>query len=496
MIIIGNGADEVPRMTITLAANASMNIFPLNRNTQFTNELPREITKGAQVACILCQIRKIFLPTELIRSSSNVDRATNLMQIRLKELEPQLVNDETESILALFNVQKAGEKVKADVKYICHEFENTPILRLRNTSITHLTIVLTTVNGEEYPLRDNLPPVFVQMDFLSSNDVPTEATIYCLSHGKENLKLFPHNTLTKFRVQLGKVINLSGWEMALSSISMPPLGHEEDIEVTMTVVITAEKGLITAKDREEMTTFAISINKTDTIRKVYQKMQDAIEENELWAGRIHMTLKTTKDEVEGWLLFLDGYESRPYGAVFLSPRLAQICGHGFKLHKMFVAVRTDDNQRLKRTNMLAQKRIRRLFPPSEYFAPPIALLYCNLLETSPVGNTMAPIMEIIPVSSLSTDDSDIANEQKMYRPKILQFRTIQASEVREIEFDIRSPTGREVQWTAVDVGTLRSTGGTIIELKLRAKTSMVQKPDGTVNFKRGDWQRDRVAQLK
>jgi len=417
------------------------------------------------------------------------------MQIRLKELEPQLVNDETESILALFNVRKASEKLEEDDKYICHEFENTPILKLRNTSVTHLTILLTSVDGEEFPLQDNLPPVFVQMDFLSSNDVPTEATIYCLSHGKENLKLFPKNTLTKFRVQLGKLINLQGWEMALASISMPPLGQEDPIEVSMSVVTTSQKAAISNEERNEIGKFTIFVDATDTIRTVYQKMKHAIAQDENWKDNITMSLKVDGEDIDQWLLFLEGSESRKYGIVFLSPQLAQICGHGFRAVNMLAAVRVGD-ERFRRTNILAMRPIRRLVPPSEFFAPPIALLYCNLLETSPVGNVMAPIMEIIPTSTLSANNSNAANEQKMYRPKILQFRDIQATEVREIEFDIRSPTGRAVKWTNVDVETLRSTGGTIIELKLRAKTTIVQRPDGTINFRRGDWQRDRVAQLK
>jgi len=101
--------------------------------------------------------------------------------------------------------------------------------------------------------------------------------------------------------------------------------------------------------------------------------------------------------------------SRGFRIVFLSPHLAQICGHGFRPVNMLAAVRVGDEQ-FRRTNIPVMRPIQRLIPPSEFFTPPIALLYCNLLETSPVGNAMAPIMEIIPTSQMNKKCID----QKIY----------------------------------------------------------------------------------
>jgi len=268
----------------------------------------------------------------------------------------------------------------------------------------------------------------------------------------------------------------------------------------------AERGVFTQDELNTATSFVEEMEPTDTAYDIIRRLSDKVHADPYWGPRIKVTVSPIPgtNQVREWTFHCtvqpDANQRFPfkYATIVTTNALGKMLGFDFRPLQYVLPVQTPQDliqDRMRRLNLL---KYGRTIPPIDIFSPPIILLYSNLVEPSAVGDVMAPIMEIIPTASLSRADvvgNAATNTQKMYRPKMLQFRNIQANEIRELEFDMRTPTGRRVSVNSETQRPSESTGGTIIELKLRPKKPSMSSAEGDRNPYRGDWQRDRIAQI-
>jgi hypothetical protein len=118
MLIIGSHSNEHVSVPITLASNASSDLFN-NTLTHFTNALPQPIATGRHVRELYVQLKYLMVSKKLIRRYRIRRQPYPLMMIYLKELEPQIVGASTAPLLAIIDMNKVVSFGKERQRTIC-----------------------------------------------------------------------------------------------------------------------------------------------------------------------------------------------------------------------------------------------------------------------------------------------------------------------------------------------------------------------------------------
>jgi hypothetical protein len=239
------------------------------------------------------------------------------------------------------------------------------------------------------------------------------------------------------------------------------------------------------------TDFTVRMKAGDSAYEVIRELEALISNHNTWGPALDQKITNQRNTLQ-WMI-----KTRPgaghYVQVEFNSNLARLLGYRYAKIKHHLAIKAPGTlERTRYKNFIG--RTRELLPVDDLLHPPIGLLYTNIVERSPVGSEMAPILEIIPISAL-TRERDRARAQEMYKPESLQFRNPDRSEVSEIRFQLCQPNGAPIDFKSVSQRALETTGGAMVEIKMRPRRQIRRPADDTPNKWRGDWQRDRINQL-
>lgn len=495
-LVIGHGPDEVPSVTITLLSNASLDLFPQNRNTNFTNALRSELKVGEYAKRLVVQIRKIFIPTKLLTTENIPTEPVNIMQIQLRDVEAQFVNSSPATILASFDLKKASAKeYKTSVDYITHEFHDSPWVSLINSEAKYFSVTLTTVTGTEYPLVDNLPPVLLEMNVQSDQASHPELTVYCASHTELAKNLYPQNTLSNFSSKLVKPMALNEWEVALASITLPALRKVgEELKARISFCFSA--GVVATSltyDNDRAVTYEYSIKKTDTFKDICEAFETLLANDPQWNEKVIFGRRKVGPDGEAVWIAWAVSERNSHLMIRFNPLLSALLGRGYK--QTTTIVKTTKPQ-----DIVQKKRIDRInlaikdYNPQDLTTAPLGMLYCNIVKPTPVGDTLSNLLDMIPMSAFEEEGAR-QMKQKMYKPKRLNYREINSHEFNEIQFKLCRPDGQEFSLIAIDPQTMVDTLGAVVELRFRPKPQYPPPDETGEPILRKNWQRDRMILL-
>jgi len=491
-VIIGSAVEEINTIPITLAANASSDLFPNNSNTHFRIKLPYEISTGRQVPALLLRLRKIYVAKQILPDDDlRVRIPTDIMQVRIQEIVPQFVNSKSEHIAGIFNIRHSNDIDPHEDSpdnpdwfkdlYLIHEFENNSCVRLSEMKVEYLTISLTTILGSLFPLKDQLPPTIIELDITAMDTTRAEMSLYCMSHAKDEQELFPSNTLTNFRVKLSQPINLSQLELSLKSITFPALPHPDFLTAKLQLNFGPDKNF---KTWTSSIMYRYPVLEDSTQEEVAAAFIEFLTQDATWSK--FLSLDATYDR-EGKLktFIARNKDEGNYILIIMNSTLSSLLGQGYS-HATTTLKPHDPLSRNRGKNLIGKDKI---ISVSEFFLPPIAFMYCNVLQPSPVGDTVAPLLEIIPITKFYRN-SNRANRLKMFEPKRLQFRKCQETEVSELHFQLLRADGKPIHIPQVRDNLIKQNGGTLLELKIQPQKSYEVSNTNKLNKFRFDWMRD------
>ena len=254
--------------------------------------------------------------------------------------------------------------------------------------------------------------------------------------------LYPNNKVSQFTVQLPKEIDLDGsYEVALTEIFYPHSWFNFELQdriwlyyrnhgVSATATLQegsypSAKHLIEELMRELALEFRINKRKViETIRRVGRGRGTEADELVVKLGRTEEGVTRTKIDFN--LVFnthtqliqlkTDSIDS----TITFSPRLAQILGfdtESFREKGLYVGTRLVDMTRIN-----------------------AIYIYCDLVEPRIVGDTLAPLLSVIPA------ETDKTGKNVWIRYTKLQYQPVVKRSFSQLEISLRDETGELVRF--------------------------------------------------
>jgi len=497
-LFIGAQEGETLILNLTLTSNASLDQCPNNTNTLFTNHLPREIiNKETHQPFLLLRVTRAFIPCGLVPEQHLTKvNANDAMQIRIREVTTQIVNQNREQIAAVFDLRDDDPRQIFDPRndlevdrstpkfpfhnshsYIIKEFSHSPILQILDRSLKTLTFHLTLINGESYPCPNDvlLPPTIIDIEILSPLIREMESSVYCVSiDEKQQYNLYPKNNITDFTCKLPHAIDVANYEVCLSSISMPTYPSHENLFVKITLIFHPNPDPPDdISDISEEISIPIKANMSKKV--IIYALAKAINDKQSLRTRAS-ALASGAYQWVNLSLHVKNKEEDLYLTVKWNNVGCALFGYPHRNSQAFVIIPTSQQETQVRTRSRTHtaQLVGRFnsFSTDDFFAPEIAFIYCDIIKPNPVGDSMSHLLEIIPLSYFKTDDHH-ANGVRLFSPCTVKYKPVGVQTISEITFKIVRVDGRPIRFPLITKETLKHSGGTIIELKFRKEADLL-----------------------
>lgn len=397
--------------TVNSAINT--NYFPRNNPVRFTNIVPYTITQREPKKFYI-RLHTINISKQIQVGSTEEDlKYSGYAKIFINEIEPNSINSSYDKCIGKFNYISARKHEQNPVDYLVHEFKEAPFLELLAIPLPQLSISITDSGNKPLKLDLNGPPTIIDFELIEM-DLTGKFTMTFMSHGMDELRIFPNNTLTSFQVKCPQEIRLRKWEVALASIGFPP-----DILSDTKVWWTVKEERENAEEKKFEFDLLDYPNTEKFLDDVKQSLADDIE-----FGDKVMMMRTSD------------VESAEYGYVnFVSSgtleyNLEVSFSHGFSKamgqHEIQPPGRITNDLYITFQGLPS---ITLALPPS------VALLACSIVQSSAVGHELSPLLRTVPVN--------IAKGNYLYEPKHLIYHPVINRSFTDIAFVLRRPDGLE-----------------------------------------------------
>ena len=359
-------------------------------------------------------------------------------KVFLDEVEPQVTGNRYTQCIAIF-----PKPSPADIfKYWQHTFKLEGYLPTYNVPLTQLRITITDENNKAVPLESNPNyPTLVEFDMYSG--YPNDAfTITCVSHSDANLNVHPDNRLGKFVSRLPPNLDLTGYEAGLLAIAYPPrLFDESDLIITI-YIKAGDKIYSRYVQQFDPTLFT-------TESDIVTKIKEWVEGIQLFETYLESTKKvaTTLTVGSG-----DGSYSVSAGSLVLQRKPYSHTAPGAdataeqrttyeeamkKEPRLFITL-TDGMSLLLNKRSVKDVEI----TPSGFYCPlpynnrravptSSAMLKCNLVSESAVGDSKVKLLETIP--------THIMKKNLFYQPENITYHKISTRHPTAVEFEFVDP---------------------------------------------------------
>lgn len=479
-----------------MMANGSLNYFTDNSLTKFSNIVPPLIKMKFSANPLFVRLRRLIISHKLIEDTPNID----YIKIHLSQLEPKVNNSKFDKCLAVCKFPPS----EISGEYAIQDFENSPFYELQSDELHMLSLFITDSENDQLQLDEG--PTTIAVLEISDMDYTKQFTITCRSHNNYEKNLYP-NTLSKFRVRLPSEFHLNNWEVSLLNMIFPPdlTLHVPKSIITITIKTNFATKDIVAFDaygteyklrspilnnKYVLGSFSYDITKFISPHAIITRLNQDIQKQ--WYGKFiqiehlpeensyRMTLiplsfdwqKNTYDSPEQLEWAYRWIKERHYIEISVDPIFQDL----FNLYPNTGRTGGDPNFFKiilpKQTGQLRQRnRIIFHSPDSlhhssldeiknKYVNPEkkkissVGLLYCSVVEPSPISNILAPLLHIVPIKAYKNykyDADEVANltEAKIYEPKHLVFHPVINREFSDIEFELLQPDGTKHDFTTI-----------------------------------------------
>lgn len=416
------------RIFVTMMANGSLDHFKNNSLTKFTNVLPHAIQLQSESKKLHVRLRRIIMPFKLAEE----DPAACHIFVHLSELEPKRINNAFDKSLADF---KFPPTLHLTDDYALHDFENTPYYELQNVPLVQLSVLITNSKREQLKLAPG-PPTIVVLE-ITDMDHSAQFTITCQSKNRFEKELYPNNSLTKFRVRLPQEFHLKNWEVAMLNMTYPSNVRHVKREKIVYMKLS------TNYDPDKSRTLSWDLMDYNNARQFIRAVDTSIEEDDFY-GKIISMKKIKKGEERGFYQFWSANYSDHYDDWDDEQHYVQIIfSEGFT--KAFGQMERQEVLWFRKGMAVTLHGVPNILPLQ---SPPstVGMVYCDVVQPSPVSQILAPLLQIVPIKAKNHNDNVVTRDTKkeelsIYEPQHLIFKPVVEREFSDIEFEILQPDG-------------------------------------------------------
>jgi len=368
---------------------------------------------------------------------------------------------------------------------------------MQSNEISHLSIRLTDVEGNDFPLKDGLPTL-AQLE-ISTAMLDREFTLTCMSKPTstgEGASLFPDNDFSSFSTQLPRQLNLQGWEVSLSGLSLP--SHVSG-KAHLVTILSYKKSDLQSKDKGFR--FAKPLSDFENLNQLMEVLKVEIEaDKDNLGNKVKLKdLRPSTELKEAWMA-LYKEESDPEKKAQLKHKIENPGGFYlenrdpdhilyFKLNKAMAGVmgypsignKSKEIPSAGKVEVTTGEGGEEIVPTSgaftgKYFqhsksasplkVPEIAMLYCDATEAAPTGDTMTNLLNLVPTLPFGSETHS-GLSHSLYEPQHLMYVNVKSASFNQISFQLRRLDG-EI-FPIFPLTPEGSKGGTIIVLRFRPR---------------------------
>jgi len=427
---------------VTLAANGSLDRYPNNSLTKFTNHLAHQITPDKQPRHVFVKLR--FLAVS--QANWKVFHAKGkpaLCHVHLDEVSPTLdghkVTAETSKVLGTFNMT-SKKPTGGSKSYQFVTFRHSALTPMKALPVHNLSILLTDQRGRQLKLNRG-PATFVTLELVEMETSMGQMSITCTP--KASAAYFPDNKFTSFTTKLQKTLQLDGYEVALSSVYFPQSAkHRRPIWFEIFVALMDDEN----KFFEFMNTYRwnYDLNDHEGIIQLAAAIQNDLSHAITLVA--HHIAFTYREELGFFFQITDNDHLRV--GIRVDPQFAAVFGdkpdnHGkWKTYAPFDRdgdIPSDFDRPLEIDNELEytyiiKDRVKPAF--KNYRMSYAGLLYCDIIEDTAIGDSEAGFMGFIPMTN-----NDL--KSGLYEPQSLIFHDVKKFPFDRINFNILDVDGRK-----------------------------------------------------
>jgi len=341
-----------------------------------------------------------------------------IIKVRCDNIRDQIYDNKKSKDLIVF-----CPEIGMSNKFFYHEFESKTHCVLENTLLNTVKFQLVDENDEQLDLEFGIPTI-LKLDLTAMEKYKKSFNVRVTSEPQVNHE---ENTNNKFKTTLPQTLYLNeSWRVALSSINLPNVFN---------TFLTDKQSI-----------GYLTTGTTDRIKMEYKIHNRSITKEEL-ISEINFFFKNNVNNIDVGELYesrAEDYQMKAVlkvnsGAVIVTRELAEILGYvgmDFKMDKkFFVASNGGTTFTMNRPIDL------NLFKPS-YF-----MLYSKLVQPTAVSGNYMNILKIFPVAQ--TEQKYVIQEFK-HR----EYLSLNNSDVKEIEFELRSHAGDLIQFCSKTTDTI------------------------------------------
>ena len=427
---------------LTLTSNGSLDMYPNNQRNNFTNVPPRNFIDNMLKPVnrkIYMRIRSISLSSRLEDGADPVN--SRFVSVHLSQVEPQIHNRTYGRSITRFYLKDS------DKEYETVNFEHSPFLPIQSTPISSLTISLITATGESLQLKPGYP-TFVVLE-LSTMDFSREFTINCNSHA---YSLFPDNSIAKFKVAMPEEMDLDGWEVCLLNASLPP-----NIKRSFRVTFSMWEGQLQKPNQTNREDYHFNLfNFLDAEpQDLLRAIGLTIDASAHYKSKLGLEIEQDVNHPDCGLPTLTN-SSKDVIFVKLSKSLSGLLkGKRQEEPETFEFPPTARHTIRWEGSGPVQSGAVHSFLPS-----PLALVHCDIIESSAVGSQLAPLLHLMPLPHFDRHGQQ-REHPLIYEPQHLIFHKVRNMRFSNIEFTINQPDGK-LQYFELDGGLELGTNITLL----------------------------------
>jgi hypothetical protein len=414
--VMATSAEERHVFQFTLLSSAGRRHYPDNSLSRFTNDLQRPLYPSNASNKLFVRLRSLTMMYKL----QEEDPLATYVSVHLSELEPSIFADSKDRGLGSVTFHPSGDPEEF---YSTYDFQHTPYIALRTIPLHTLTVTLTNSANQQLKLIDVGPPTLIQLE-IADMDLSHQFTMTCMSHRWSDLKLYPTNQISDFRMKTPQSLMLSGWETALLSVAYPPhlkpvflvnfqIKYGPDITDSLDFVYN----LFDYKGDEDL---------------LFKAVQAELSEHDETRDTVVLERDTKTMYKDMWLFKIKTTD--PVMTFFPSPDFWHMFDSS---HRYAGAID------LKQTPMrFGTCNMTSMLPPT------VGLLFSDIVRASAVGEEMKQLLHIIPINHLrrnltavTDQESTSALQNVVYEPQHLVFHDVVDTEINSIRFWTQQPDG-------------------------------------------------------
>ena len=398
----------------TASSAINKDFFPKNNIINFTNLVPYTIMQREPKKFFIkirnIAISKILKPGIRLRDL----RYMGYAKIHINELEPNSVNSTYEKCVGRFNFRYIYKRQRKLREYIVHEFKNAPFQELITVPLPQISIRITDSRNRPLELDLRGPPTLIDFELVEM-DTTGKFTMTCMSHGADELRTYPNNTITSFQVKCPQEIRLRKWEVALASIGYPP-----DLISDANVWWSVKSTLPTCVEKKFKFNLLDYPNTEKFLSDVTNELaDDPVYKDKIVIERVH----NPDNDNHGYVQFKSGvldYQN--------SEKLDVAFSHGFT--KAMGQAEIQPPGQITSTSWVTFKGL----PSITLAVPPsVGILLCDIVQASALGHELRPILRTIPINT--------AKGNYLYEPEHLIFHPVINRSFTQMAFMLRRPDG-------------------------------------------------------